>query len=101
MSKFVLAIYLKKIVSNNNNIFSDGQKTPLKTHCLQLGLTGMFAINTIDNLLMVHHKTEKTTLVFDICADSVKEAGINIHKYVRPKKIDLDLSFNCQYTCSS
>lgn len=40
--------------------------TPRITHILELELTGRFAINIIDNLVIFHHQTSQTSLIFDI-----------------------------------
>ncbi|XP_065361103.1 regulator of MON1-CCZ1 complex [Calliphora vicina] len=39
---------------------------PRKCHVLRLGLVGRFAINTVDNLIVVHHQASATSLLFDI-----------------------------------
>jgi hypothetical protein len=36
------------------------------THLLQLSLSGRFAANTLDDLVVVHHQTSHTSLLFDI-----------------------------------
>ena len=36
------------------------------THELRLLLTGRFGIHIVDNLILVHHQTNKQTLTFDI-----------------------------------
>lgn len=39
---------------------------PRKCHILRLGLVGRFAINAVDNLIVVHHQASATSLLFDI-----------------------------------
>ncbi|XP_015042429.2 regulator of MON1-CCZ1 complex isoform X2 [Drosophila pseudoobscura] len=39
---------------------------PRKCHVLRLSLVGRFAINTVDNLIVVHHQATGTSLLFDI-----------------------------------
>lgn len=39
---------------------------PQVTHVLELELTGRFALNVVDNLIVVHHQTSQTSLIFDI-----------------------------------
>uniref|UniRef100_A0A8D8Y5V4 Uncharacterized protein C18orf8 homolog n=1 Tax=Cacopsylla melanoneura TaxID=428564 RepID=A0A8D8Y5V4_9HEMI len=43
-------------------------KTVKRTHTLELAdkIDGKFALNIVDNLILVHHKTSKTTMIFDI-----------------------------------
>lgn len=38
-----------------------------KVASLQLGITGRFAINVVDNLIAVHHQGSRTSMLFDIC----------------------------------
>lgn len=47
------------------------------THILELELTGRFAVNVVDNLIIVHHQTSQTSLIFDIrCKEAVIEDNI-------------------------
>jgi hypothetical protein len=39
---------------------------PKVTHILELELTGRFAVNIVDNLIIVHHQTSQTSLIYDI-----------------------------------
>ena len=39
----------------------------LQVASLQLGITGRFAINVVDNLIAVHHQGSRTSMLFDIC----------------------------------
>lgn len=39
---------------------------PKVTHILELELTGRFAVNIVDNLILVHHQTSQTSLIFDV-----------------------------------
>ncbi|CAJ0939299.1 unnamed protein product, partial [Mesorhabditis belari] len=39
------------------------------TYTLVLGLTGMFGIHVIDNLVIVHHQLSRSSLIFDIGLD--------------------------------
>ncbi|XP_043465595.1 regulator of MON1-CCZ1 complex [Leptopilina heterotoma] len=42
-----------------------------KTHILRLDMSGRFALNVVDNLIIVHHQASKTSMVFDIMLTSV------------------------------
>ncbi|XP_033209461.1 regulator of MON1-CCZ1 complex [Belonocnema kinseyi] len=42
-----------------------------KTYILRLEMSGRFAINVVDNLIIVHHQASKTSMVFDIMLTSV------------------------------
>ncbi|XP_054153556.1 regulator of MON1-CCZ1 complex-like [Oppia nitens] len=48
---------------------------PQKTDILMLNLTGRFAINIVDDLVIVHHQTSQTSLVFDINLPSNETIG--------------------------
>ncbi|MBN3292447.1 RMC1 protein, partial [Polypterus senegalus] len=37
-----------------------------KMHVLKLNTTGKFALNVVDNLVVVHHQSSQTSLIFDI-----------------------------------
>lgn len=39
---------------------------PQKSHILQLGHSGRFAMNIVDDLIVVHHQASATSLLFDI-----------------------------------
>lgn len=58
---------------------------PQKSHILLLELTGRFAISVLDNLLIVHHQTSHTSLVFDIkMPGEIRDKGVMAHKSVVP-----------------
>ncbi|KAI3355541.1 hypothetical protein L3Q82_018371 [Scortum barcoo] len=52
-----------------------------KTHVLKLNTTGKFALNIVDNLVVVHHQSSQTSLIFDI---KLKEpdCAVNTHQPV-------------------
>ncbi|CAI9721715.1 Regulator of MON1-CCZ1 complex [Octopus vulgaris] len=37
-----------------------------KTNILRLDMSGRFAVNTVDNLIIVHHQASRTSMIFDI-----------------------------------
>ncbi|XP_041359170.1 regulator of MON1-CCZ1 complex-like isoform X2 [Gigantopelta aegis] len=55
-----------------------------KTDILQLDMSGRFAINIVDNLVMVHHQASKTSLIFDVKMSGDMEAVVKIHHSVLP-----------------
>ncbi|XP_015783054.1 regulator of MON1-CCZ1 complex [Tetranychus urticae] len=61
-----------------------------KTHILQLRLTGRFAINIVDNLVVVHHKTSQASLMFDIKSPSGQiQSGITyLSPILQPSPIE-------------
>ncbi|XP_034415996.1 regulator of MON1-CCZ1 complex isoform X2 [Cyclopterus lumpus] len=56
-----------------------------KTHVLKLNTTGKFALNIVDNLVVVHHQSSQTSLIFDI---KLKEpdCAVNTHQPVLPAR---------------
>jgi hypothetical protein len=50
-----------------------------KTDVLKLDMSGRFAINVVDNLIMVHHQASKTSVIFDIHLDSKSDGYVNYH----------------------
>ena len=42
-------------------------QSPSLSHILKMDVSGVFALNTIDNLLVVHHQGSKISMIFDIC----------------------------------
>ena len=84
---------------------------PQKTDVLFTNLSGRFAINIVDDLIIVHHQTSKSSLVFDInlCPSEIS-GNVKYHVpimskcVIKPYKIndliDYDLckliyNFNC------
>ncbi|XP_077411201.1 regulator of MON1-CCZ1 complex [Vanacampus margaritifer] len=56
-----------------------------KTHVLKLNTTGKFALNIVDNLVVVHHQSTQTSLMFDI---KLKESdgAVSAHHPVLPAR---------------
>ncbi|TRY90255.1 hypothetical protein DNTS_005111 [Danionella cerebrum] len=54
-----------------------------KTHVLKLNTTGKFALNVVDNLVVVHHQSSQTSLIFDIKLKEL-EGNVNVHQPVLP-----------------
>ncbi|XP_026882719.2 regulator of MON1-CCZ1 complex isoform X1 [Electrophorus electricus] len=56
-----------------------------KTHVLKLNTTGKFALNVVDNLVVVHHQSSQTSIIFDI---KLKEpdCAVNVHQPVLPAR---------------
>ncbi|XP_003748124.1 regulator of MON1-CCZ1 complex [Galendromus occidentalis] len=57
----------------------DGATPPRKTNILKLEVSGRFAINLIDNLIIVHHQSSKTSQIFDIGLEGHQETNIVYH----------------------
>uniref|UniRef100_A0A7N8Y7J8 Regulator of MON1-CCZ1 n=1 Tax=Mastacembelus armatus TaxID=205130 RepID=A0A7N8Y7J8_9TELE len=56
-----------------------------KSHVLKLNTTGKFALNIVDNLVVVHHQSSQTSMIFDI---KLKEpdCAVNTHQPVLPAR---------------
>ncbi|CAG9088668.1 unnamed protein product [Plutella xylostella] len=54
------------------------------THILRTGLVGRFALNVVDDLIVVHHQSSQTSLVFDIMEESRPENNTVVHIPVVP-----------------
>ncbi|XP_014089922.2 regulator of MON1-CCZ1 complex [Bactrocera oleae] len=57
---------------------------PRKCHVLRLGHVGRFAINTVDNLIVVHHQASATSLLFDIALSGEQANGVTYHTPITP-----------------
>lgn len=55
-----------------------------KAHVLKLNTTGKFALNVVDNLVVVHHQSSQTSLIFDV---KLKEVDCAVsHQPVLPAR---------------
>ncbi|XP_060656941.1 regulator of MON1-CCZ1 complex [Drosophila nasuta] len=57
---------------------------PRKCHVLRLSLVGLFAINTVDNLIVVHHQATGTSLLFDIALSGEVINDVTYHSPITP-----------------
>lgn len=54
---------------------------PQKAHVLRLGLSGRFAMNIVDDIIVVHHQASSTSMLFDIgLAGQVDGGGVLSHE---------------------
>ncbi|XP_060521018.1 regulator of MON1-CCZ1 complex isoform X2 [Cylas formicarius] len=61
-------------------------QAPLKSHVLRLGLSGRFAINVVDDLILVHHQASRSSQVFDIALPGEHDGHVRYHGNVAPAK---------------
>lgn len=61
-------------------------QTYLKRHVLKLGQTGRFAINVVDDLIIVHHQASKTSQVFDTGLPGESDGVVTYHSPVAPAR---------------
>nr|XP_046211714.1 regulator of MON1-CCZ1 complex-like isoform X3 [Oncorhynchus gorbuscha] len=54
-----------------------------KTNVLKLNTTGKFALNVVDNLVVVHHQSSQTSIIFDIKLRE-PDCALNVHQPVLP-----------------
>lgn len=62
---------------------------PKKSHILRLGLSGRFAMNIVDDLIVVHHQASGTSLLFDIALNDngeTDQTGLVNHAPITPAK---------------
>ncbi|NWX92233.1 RMC1 protein, partial [Nothoprocta pentlandii] len=57
-----------------------------KTHILKLNRTGKFALNVVDNLVVVHHQDTETSVIFDIKLKGEFDGLTTIHQFVLPPR---------------
>ncbi|XP_070172019.1 regulator of MON1-CCZ1 complex [Polyergus mexicanus] len=57
-----------------------------KSHMLKLDVSGRFAINVVDNLIIVHHQASKTSMIFDIMLSGVSDGTVMHHTSVTMAK---------------
>ncbi|XP_067146733.1 regulator of MON1-CCZ1 complex isoform X3 [Apteryx mantelli] len=57
-----------------------------KTHILKLNRTGKFALNVVDNLVVVHHQDTETSVIFDIKLKGEFDGTTTIHQFVLPPR---------------
>uniref|UniRef100_A0A3B4BZS6 Uncharacterized protein n=1 Tax=Pygocentrus nattereri TaxID=42514 RepID=A0A3B4BZS6_PYGNA len=56
-----------------------------KIHVLKLNTTGKFALNVVDNLVVVHHQSSQTSIIFDIKLRE-PDCAMNVHQPVLPAR---------------
>ncbi|XP_025988542.1 regulator of MON1-CCZ1 complex isoform X2 [Solenopsis invicta] len=57
-----------------------------KSHMLKLDVGGRFAINVVDNLIIVHHQASKTSMIFDIMLSGVSDGTVMHHTSITTAK---------------
>ncbi|XP_052778357.1 regulator of MON1-CCZ1 complex-like isoform X2 [Mya arenaria] len=50
-----------------------------KTNMLRLEMSGRFAINVVDSLIVIHHQASKTSVIFDIQLDGESDGYVSNH----------------------
>ncbi|KAM9331635.1 LOW QUALITY PROTEIN: regulator of MON1-CCZ1 complex [Pholidichthys leucotaenia] len=55
-----------------------------KRHVLKLTPQGKFALNVVDNLVVVHHQSSQTSLIFDIKLKESDSSSVSSHQPVPP-----------------
>lgn len=57
-----------------------------KQHVLKLGLSGRFAINIVDNLILVHHQASRSSQIFDISLPGASDGTVKYHTSIAPAR---------------
>ncbi|XP_052516335.1 regulator of MON1-CCZ1 complex-like [Budorcas taxicolor] len=57
-----------------------------KMHILKLNRTGKFALNVVDNLVVVHHQDTETSVIFDIKLRGEFDGSVILHHPVLPAR---------------
>ncbi|XP_061026372.1 regulator of MON1-CCZ1 complex isoform X3 [Eubalaena glacialis] len=57
-----------------------------KMHILKLNRTGKFALNVVDNLVVVHHQDTETSVIFDIKLRGDFDGTVTLHHPVLPAR---------------
>ncbi|KAB1258507.1 Regulator of MON1-CCZ1 complex [Camelus dromedarius] len=57
-----------------------------KMHILKLSRTGKFALNVVDNLVVVHHQDTETSVIFDIRLRGEFDGTVTLHHPVLPAR---------------
>uniref|UniRef100_A0A480PUK1 Regulator of MON1-CCZ1 complex isoform 1 n=1 Tax=Sus scrofa TaxID=9823 RepID=A0A480PUK1_PIG len=57
-----------------------------KLHILKLNRTGKFALNVVDNLVVVHHQDTETSVIFDIKLRGEFDGTVTLHHPVLPAR---------------
>ncbi|OCT95080.1 uncharacterized protein LOC100137621 isoform X1 [Xenopus laevis] len=57
-----------------------------KMHILKLNRTGKFALNVVDNLVVVHHQDTETSVIFDIRLKGESDGTVTLHQPVLPAR---------------
>ncbi|MBN3310937.1 RMC1 protein, partial [Amia calva] len=81
-------LYVMYLKHHSRTVNSPGAEVVLyhlPSNVLKLNTTGKFALNVVDNLVVVHHQSSQTSIIFDI---KLKEAdsAMNVHQPVLPAR---------------
>ncbi|XP_066482521.1 regulator of MON1-CCZ1 complex isoform X1 [Tiliqua scincoides] len=57
-----------------------------KLHILKLYRTGKFALNVVDNLVVVHHQDTETSIIFDVRLKGEFDGTVTLHQLVLPAR---------------
>uniref|UniRef100_H2ZH32 Uncharacterized protein n=1 Tax=Ciona savignyi TaxID=51511 RepID=H2ZH32_CIOSA len=59
------------------DLFQPSKDYPVrKPYILELGLSGRFAFNVVDNLIVAHHQVSKTSVIFDIKLSGISKSNV-------------------------
>ncbi|XP_012157077.1 uncharacterized protein C18orf8 isoform X2 [Ceratitis capitata] len=84
MAVFLLQASVEGMMEVEVYLLNGPGLAPRKCHVLRLGHIGRFAINTVDNLIVVHHQASATSLLFDIALAGEQMNGVTYHTPITP-----------------
>ncbi|XP_067644801.1 regulator of MON1-CCZ1 complex [Eurosta solidaginis] len=85
MSIFLLQVSADGMMEVDVYLLNGPGLAPRKCHVLRLGHVGRFAINTVDNLIVVHHQASASSLLFDIALPGEESSnGVIYHTPITP-----------------
>ncbi|KAG5897338.1 hypothetical protein JTB14_030224 [Gonioctena quinquepunctata] len=61
-------------------------QAPVKSHVLKLGQSGRFAINVVDDVILVHHQASRSTLLFDTSLGGESDGNVRYLMPVAPAR---------------
>ncbi|XP_074038538.1 regulator of MON1-CCZ1 complex protein bulli [Leptinotarsa decemlineata] len=65
---------------------SGAGQAPVKSHILKLGQAGRFAVNVVDDIILVHHQASRSTLLFDTALPGESDGNVKYHTPIAPAR---------------
>nr|XP_023017171.1 uncharacterized protein C18orf8 homolog [Leptinotarsa decemlineata] len=65
---------------------SGAGQAPVKSHILKLGQAGRFAVNVVDDIILVHHQASRSTLLFDTTLPGESDGNVKYHTPIAPAR---------------
>ncbi|VDM95138.1 unnamed protein product [Thelazia callipaeda] len=75
----------------------DVTEPPRLAHILCLDLVGAFALHVLNNVIVVHHQSSKTSLIFDIGLDDTEQFSCVSHHPLFKASLDCSVSLQTKF----